>query len=415
MLFFPSLAEERKEVYRIQDIPNVQLYDSTRFVSDPEGYLSSAMRVRLDQKLLMFRQDLGVEMVVVVVPSIGEAPIEGFALELLRSWGVGSSKQNSGIVLLAAIEDRLFRVETGYGMEGVLPDATAISIFSNYVKEPFREGNYDEGIEGAVLAIIKTVQEGDFDSAERTDTPGALIRQGLPSTKKILLWGLGILGVLLFISALASVNVRDNSRKGPYTLERKDTAVIRWSIVLFIIAFPFALLLLLWYYAYYRRHVARISQRCPACLRQTFEKKSIYTPEVRPLITPSQHCEQRLGSVRYGGAVCSECGYTALYKVSVPHSRYKRCPSCKTRAYYKVEEKEIYKKGRRYIRSFYQCKYCDYHNTEDIKDDTSDAKTFAAGMIIGSMLGGRSSRGGGFSGGGFGGGSGGGGGATGQW
>ena len=62
------------------------------------------------------------QVVVVTVPSLEGQDLESYALEILRTWGVGEKDKNNGIVILLAMEERKFRIEVGYGLEGNLPD-----------------------------------------------------------------------------------------------------------------------------------------------------------------------------------------------------------------------------------------------------------------------------------------------------
>lgn len=405
-------------VYRVADVPNVQLYDSTQFVSDPQNYLSTTTTNRINSHLASLRRDFGVEMVVVVLPSIGDEPIESFALELLRQWGVGSSKDHSGLVLLVAIEDRTVRIETGYGMEGVLPDATAISIIDQYLLPHFRRGAYEEGISEAVAAIAKTIKEGDFDPATRTDRAGELLRSGdkAKQLRRTALAILGFLGVLLLIGAWGAIR-RDKSKElGPYLVENKDRVVTRWALALLVICFPLALVLVVWYLGFYRKKILAKARQCPHCGNLSFRKIPFANVSIKSLLTPSQQVEATLGSVLYGGGTCMHCGYKAVYRIREPYSAYSRCPQCYTKAY-KMVRKEALTIGRmRYIRRHFRCFYCDHTDHKDERDNSEEA--VATGFILGNMLGGRRGGfggGGGFHGGGFGGGSGGGGGATGRW
>ena len=68
---------------------------------------------------------------------------------------MGSSKNNNGVVILIAQNDRKVRIEVGYGLEGAIPDITAKSIIDNSITPNFREGNYYRGLDAAINDIIK--------------------------------------------------------------------------------------------------------------------------------------------------------------------------------------------------------------------------------------------------------------------
>ena len=115
-----------------EDIPNVQLQDSTQFVSDVAHIIEPEAQQRINETILSMRQTHGVEGVVITLPSIGQSgSIEDLAREILRGWGVGSKIDNSGFVMLISLDSRQIRIETGYGLEGVLPDALCSQIIAH--------------------------------------------------------------------------------------------------------------------------------------------------------------------------------------------------------------------------------------------------------------------------------------------
>lgn len=84
--------------------------------------------------------------VIVVINSTNKIPIEDYANKLFRTWGIGTSEKDNGLLLLLAIEDKEWRVEVGRGLEGALPDLLTNSIMENNAKPYFIEGKYDQGL-----------------------------------------------------------------------------------------------------------------------------------------------------------------------------------------------------------------------------------------------------------------------------
>ena len=109
----------------------------------------------LNQKLTQYKDSTTNEIAVVIIPTTGDYSVEEVGLEILRRWGVGTKEKNNGIVLLIAKDDRKIRIEVGYGLEGVIPDAIAKSIIDNDLTPNFREGNYYRGIDKATDDIFK--------------------------------------------------------------------------------------------------------------------------------------------------------------------------------------------------------------------------------------------------------------------
>ncbi len=125
-----------------------------QLVNDYTHTLSPAEIAALEQKLVAFDDSTSTQIAVVLMKSVGAYDIADYTARLAEKWGVGGGKNNNGVVLLAALEDRKVSIQTGYGVEGVLPDAIAKRIIENELKPDFRQGNYYGGIDKATDAII---------------------------------------------------------------------------------------------------------------------------------------------------------------------------------------------------------------------------------------------------------------------
>lgn len=124
-----------------------------RLVNDLSNTLSTAQIEELERKLVAYDDSTSTQIAVVLVKSLQGYSVEDYALALGRDWGVGG-KQNNGIVLLAAMEDRKIRIEVGYGLEGAIPDLTSKSIIDNDITPNFKEAKYYRGLDKAVDDII---------------------------------------------------------------------------------------------------------------------------------------------------------------------------------------------------------------------------------------------------------------------
>lgn len=406
-------ASPKNKVYHVSDVPNVQLMDKSRYVSDPENYLSSETVYVVDAKLAELRRNFGVEAVVVVIPSTGKVPIETFALDLLRQWGVGSSKNNNGIVVVATIEDHQFRIETGYGSEATITDATAIMLFDRYVKEPFKAGNYNKGICDVIDGIYQQVASYSNPEQTNNNMPTNSIRWHSPLLYALLA-GLFLVGIVIFVTAISRIK-QSYKHYGAYATQQASRIALANTLWLVVLSLPLAIILGIWYYGFYSRRIKVSSQYCPNCNQPTFHKCGLQNSNIASLVSLGQLVEQKLGSVIYGGAYCSNCGFGKVYRLQIPNSKYSVCPICHTRSYH-IYKTEIFNAGNRnYERKYYKCENCQYTETHDTPTNNNDKNMLLRGIIIGSILS-RRNRGGGYGGyGGFGGGSGGGGGATGSW
>lgn len=406
-----------------EDIPNVQLQDSTQFVSDVAHIIEPEALQRINETLQSLRQTHGVEGVVITLPTIGNGgSIEELALKILRGWGVGSKVDNSGFVMLISLDSRQIRIETGYGLEGVLPDALCSQIIAHRMAPHFKRGDYSTGILSGVQAIQETIS-ANYEGATRTD--GSEEEQDDKDLFN------GLLGLIAFIFCLMMLAVYRDKQPAPEERIKRLNWLITGIVfvnLIFVVGGSLlflagTLVVVLTIYIILRYRLSQEALRCATCHQNKLQRLS--DTAKLSLLTPAQQLEERLGSVQYLVKQCDNCGAVERYGEVVGGSPYKRCPHCGTYAMQRVGTQRLRSTDRRiaYInRQEYHCLYCDqdHHTDETIyKDNNSALGGAILGGIIGSSFGrggfGGGFGGGGFGGGGFGGGSGGGGGATGGW
>ena len=92
------------------------------FVNDQANILSSSTEEYIISKSAELERADGTQIVVVTVKNLEGISIEQYANELFETYGIGDKDRNNGLLLLLALEEREFRVEVGYGLEGILPD-----------------------------------------------------------------------------------------------------------------------------------------------------------------------------------------------------------------------------------------------------------------------------------------------------
>ena len=126
-----------------------------RLVNDFAGVLSPQEKQQLENQLVTYDDSTSNQVAIVLINTLDDYPIEEYATKLFREWGVGNKKNNNGIVILAAIQDRKIRIEVGYGLEGAIPDITTGHIIQNDIAPSFRSGDYYEGLSKAANSIIR--------------------------------------------------------------------------------------------------------------------------------------------------------------------------------------------------------------------------------------------------------------------
>ncbi|WGQ12290.1 TPM domain-containing protein [Pedobacter gandavensis] len=139
-----------------------------KLVNDYTGTLTPAQLQQLEQKLVAFDDSTSTQIAIAIVKSVGDYDIGEYALELGRKWGVGGKGKDNGIMIVAALGDRKISIQTGYGVEGVLPDLYVRRIIDNDIKPYFKTGDYFGGLQSGTDAII-SYTKGEY----KNDKPKA--------------------------------------------------------------------------------------------------------------------------------------------------------------------------------------------------------------------------------------------------
>ncbi len=150
---------DAQQGYTVETVPNVQLADARRFVSNPDGILSEVTVEEIDRLCLDLRQKQLAEVVVLVLERVYENSLDMFAHNVLNRWGVGQRGKDNGLVISVVRGQRDIQFATGYGLEGVLPDALCKRIQTVYMVEPLRAGNYDKGVLNGVKAVYNVLTD----------------------------------------------------------------------------------------------------------------------------------------------------------------------------------------------------------------------------------------------------------------
>ena len=139
--------------WTVETLPMVHLQDSTRYVCNPDGVMSTTATREVDALLLKLEQDKGVETVVVVVKSIeGDDPYR-FGMELGRKYGIGRKEQNSGLIVILCTHDRSYQILTGRGLEGTLPDAICRRVENRVMVPLLKKQQWDDAIFETMKAL----------------------------------------------------------------------------------------------------------------------------------------------------------------------------------------------------------------------------------------------------------------------
>ncbi|MDO7874789.1 TPM domain-containing protein [Hymenobacter sp. ASUV-10] len=128
------------------------------YVSDPDSLLDFGTVAALNARLDSLDHSGRAHIDVVLVRSIGEAVPKTAAYELFNKWKIGDKATNNGLLMLLVEDQHRIEFETGYGLEGDLPDAICYRIQQQHMIAPAREGRYDVAVQQGVDALIRRLR-----------------------------------------------------------------------------------------------------------------------------------------------------------------------------------------------------------------------------------------------------------------
>lgn len=222
LLFFllpgTSFSYAQQHAYTIDQFPDPKA-TGNNYVSNPDGVLSSAAVDSLNTTIATLEGKTKIEIAVAVVSNFeeNEDPYN-FALNLFRKWGVGKSKANNGLLLFIATDRKQYRFITGYGLEGLLPDAALKRIGDHYFIPAFRAGNYGYGTNQALQTIASYLEQ----PANRKE-----LEQLLGEDKKEPYPWIPVIAINALVIGLFALTLRDIKKKTPrVTKEKAKHAVV---------------------------------------------------------------------------------------------------------------------------------------------------------------------------------------------
>nr|WP_155625040.1 YgcG family protein [Burkholderia vietnamiensis] len=142
-------------------------------VTDATGTLSDEQRSTLEQSLKDYEARKGSQIAVLIVPTTQPETIEQYSIRVVEQWKLGRTRVDDGVLLIIAKNDRTLRIEVGYGLEGVLTDATSNRIIEDIIVPRFRQGDFYGGVSAGVDGIMRVVDGEPLPAPRQSPGPGA--------------------------------------------------------------------------------------------------------------------------------------------------------------------------------------------------------------------------------------------------
>jgi len=177
------------------DIPKKPDFQTS--VYDYINLLSSSEKSALEQKLIKYSDTTSTQIVVAIIGSTNGEDIDYLGAQWGHAWGIGQAKEDNGILILLAKDDRKIAISTGYGIEYLLTDALSKRIIERDIIPYFKQGDYYGGLNRGADAIFE-VLKGEYKGTRKSNND-----DGFP---------MGLIFLIIFIIVL--IVISKNSRGG---------------------------------------------------------------------------------------------------------------------------------------------------------------------------------------------------------
>ena len=168
-----------------------------RYFNDYAGVVSPPVADRLNAQLEQFERASSNQLVVALYPKMeSDSSVEDYTVRVAQAWKAGQTGKKNGAVLFAFMAEHKLYLQVGYGLESVLPDATAKRIIEGEIVPRFRAHDIDGGMTAAVNAMIAATK-GEYQGTGATQGEGRRSNAGKPG-------GVGFLVIFILIIIFAS-------------------------------------------------------------------------------------------------------------------------------------------------------------------------------------------------------------------
>lgn len=167
-------------------------------VTDLTQTLSLDQQAALAQKLSAFAKEKGSQIAVLIVPTTQPEDIAQYSIRVAEAWKIGRDKQDDGVIVLVAKNDRKMRIEVGYGLEGAIPDLIAKRIVSEQMSPHFKQGDFIGGLNQATDTLMQLINGEHLAPPEQ-------VKQNHSKQDFSTLFPLFMFGAIIFGAILKSV------------------------------------------------------------------------------------------------------------------------------------------------------------------------------------------------------------------
>lgn len=166
-------------------------------VTDLTKTLTPSQRDTIEYELRAFENRKGSQIAVLIVPTTAPESIEQYSIRVAEVWKLGRKGVDDGALLLIAKDDRALRIEVGYGLEGVIPDAVAKRVVSDVIVPYFKQGDFYGGVAAGIQRLVRLIDGEPLPPTAARDPSWSMIEDLLPLTAFAIVLGAGLVSALL--------------------------------------------------------------------------------------------------------------------------------------------------------------------------------------------------------------------------
>jgi len=180
--------------YKIPEKPDFQTS-----VYDYHNLLNASEKSSLEQKLVKYSDTTSTQIVIAIIPSTEGENINYLGAQWGEKWGIGQAKEDNGILILLARDDRRIAINTGKGVEHLLTDAMSKRIIERDIIPFFKQNDYFGGLNRGADAIFE-VMMGEYKGTRKSSNSDE--------------FPIGFVFILIFIFIIIIISISKNKRGG---------------------------------------------------------------------------------------------------------------------------------------------------------------------------------------------------------
>lgn len=314
----------------VAQVFNPKSIGSDSYISDEQSVLSLQCLSKLNNICVELEREVGVEVAIVVVPGIVGDDEYDFAYKLFNSWHIGKEGKNNGLLWLYVVDIRAMKFETGYGLEGLLPDAYLNSLLDEDIFPLMREGRVDEAF---------WVGMQNIKGRLTTDSAREELLLNTKSSRVVIFDFLTIylifaFLVLIFLSILFYKRTQNLRGENNVVYCRINGLMFGTKVLAFV--FPLPILFFYWYALRFHRSLRKRPMKCAHC---GGSMRLLSESEEDQYLSFKQQAEERVKSIDYDVWKCNVCDNYKVLPYEKMTTKYQTCPQCGAKTYSLVSDR----------------------------------------------------------------------------